>query len=83
MRVIIYANYQQSRSKNDNPEQAKMREKAKILHQKQMEIDQRKNADQTALYAIGNKRRKIQSGQNNYVGGVSVENYKICKKYTI
>jgi len=58
-----------SRSKNDNPEQAKMREKAKILHQKQMEIDQRKNADQTALYAIGNKRRKIQSGQNNYVGG--------------
>jgi len=58
-----------SRSKNDNPEQAKMREKAKILHQKQMEIDQRKNADQTALYAIGNKRRKIQSSQNSYVGG--------------
>ena len=71
----ILCNFVQSRSKNDNPEQAKMREKAKILHQKQMEIDQLKNADQTALYAVGNKRRKIQSSQNSYVGGVSELKY--------
>uniref|UniRef100_H2Z376 Transcription initiation factor TFIID component TAF4 C-terminal domain-containing protein n=1 Tax=Ciona savignyi TaxID=51511 RepID=H2Z376_CIOSA len=52
MRVI------KSRSKNDNPEQLRLKERAKEMQQLEMEKMQIRNADETARNAIGPRKKK-------------------------
>lgn len=47
-----------SRSKNDNPEQLRLKERAKKVHQEEQDKILLRNADQTALNAIGTRRKR-------------------------
>nr|CAB3266796.1 transcription initiation factor TFIID subunit 4-like [Phallusia mammillata] len=47
-----------SRSKNDNPEQLRLKERAKEMQQQEMEKLQIRNADETARNAIGPRKKK-------------------------
>ena len=48
----------QSRSKNDNPEHLRLKERAKEMQQQELEKMQIRNADETARNAIGPRRKK-------------------------
>ena len=52
----------QSRSKAEDPEQLKLKEKAKAMKQMEMDIAQHREANETALAAIGSykKKRKVE-----------------------
>ena len=59
----------QSRSKNEDPEQLKLKQKAKELQQAEAEEVRQREANLTALAAIGpRKKRKLDLGES----GVSV-----------
>ena len=59
----------QSRSKNEDPEQLKLKQKAKELQQAEAEEVRQREANLTALAAIGpRKKRKLDIGES----GVSV-----------
>uniref|UniRef100_H2Y090 Transcription initiation factor TFIID component TAF4 C-terminal domain-containing protein n=1 Tax=Ciona intestinalis TaxID=7719 RepID=H2Y090_CIOIN len=47
-----------SRSKNDNPEQLRLKERAKEMQQLELEKMQIRNADETARNAIGPRKKK-------------------------
>lgn len=49
-----------SRSKNEDPEQAKLKQKAKEFQQLQAEELRHKEANETALAAIGTRKRKLE-----------------------
>ena len=68
MRVSDYLCVQ-SRSKNEDPEQLKLKQKAKELQQAEAEEVRQREANLTALAAIGpRKKRKLDLGES----GVSV-----------
>ena len=48
----------QSRSKNDNPEHLRLKERAKEMQQQELEKMQIRNADETARNAIGPRKKK-------------------------
>lgn len=51
-----------SRSKNEDPEQAKLKQKAKEFQLWQAEELRQKEANETALAAIGSRKRKLETG---------------------
>jgi len=53
-----------SRSKNDNPEQLRLKERAKLAHQQELDKIQQRNADQTALNAIGSRKKRLRIDGN-------------------
>merc|ERR1739838_195652 len=62
-----------SRSKNDNPEQLRLKEKAKLMQQQESNMQQQKNANQTALNAIGKRKKPRLDGlQSSRSGGLSI-----------
>uniref|UniRef100_A0A8W8JY79 TAFH domain-containing protein n=1 Tax=Magallana gigas TaxID=29159 RepID=A0A8W8JY79_MAGGI len=66
-----------SRSKNEDPEQQKIKQKAKELQQAEIERMRQEEANQTALAAIGpRKKRKTDFGEisSSGSGGLSVSN---------
>ena len=60
----------QSRSKQEDPEQLKLKERAKAMHAMELEQMRQKEANLTALAAIGSrKKRKVDSPTPGSVPG--------------
>lgn len=55
----------QSRSKAEDPEQMKLKQRAKELQRQEMEELRQKEANETALQAIGNPKKRIKTNLNS------------------
>ncbi|CAD5115278.1 DgyrCDS4271 [Dimorphilus gyrociliatus] len=64
-----------SRSKNEDPEQAKLKQKAKEFQQWQAEELRQKEANETALAAIGSRKRRLEGEKNNELNSPANSNH--------
>lgn len=58
----------QSRSKLEDPEQLKLKQKAKEMQRAEQEEVRQREANETALMAIGNRRKKLKTDQDASTG---------------
>ncbi len=76
-RFVAFIVLFQSRSKAEDPEQAILKERAKAMQRAEAEELRQKEANETALQAIGNFRKKQKTGHNSVSPSPSINNNSI------